>query len=112
MRLVTGRPSQKPGAGAGVDTFTMAEFVDLLWRFVDRPVVDMTNLKGAYDFSLQFQLRGRRLGEEGDKQKESGHERGGTFSYPAITAEVGEKIREMMPALYRQRTRISRYSTG
>jgi len=33
---------------------TMAEFVDLLWRFTDRPVVDMTGLKGAYDFTLQL----------------------------------------------------------
>jgi uncharacterized protein (TIGR03435 family) len=32
----------------------MTSFADMLARFVDRPVVDMTELKGAYDFSLQF----------------------------------------------------------
>jgi uncharacterized protein (TIGR03435 family) len=32
----------------------MTPFADMLARFVDRPVVDMTELKGAYDFSLQF----------------------------------------------------------
>jgi uncharacterized protein (TIGR03435 family) len=32
----------------------MTSFADMLARFVDRPMVDMTDLKGAYDFSLQF----------------------------------------------------------
>ena len=32
----------------------MTSFADVLARFVDRPMVDMTELKGAYDFSLQF----------------------------------------------------------
>jgi uncharacterized protein (TIGR03435 family) len=33
---------------------TMAYFADLLARFVDRPVVDMTGLKGTYDVLLNF----------------------------------------------------------
>ena len=32
----------------------MPSFADMLARFVDRPIVDMTELKGAYDFSLRF----------------------------------------------------------
>jgi uncharacterized protein (TIGR03435 family) len=31
---------------------TMVQFADLLARFVDRPVIDMTELKGAYDATL------------------------------------------------------------
>ena len=31
---------------------TMVRFADMLSRFTDRPVVDMTNLKGSYDFNL------------------------------------------------------------
>jgi uncharacterized protein (TIGR03435 family) len=33
---------------------TMANFTDTLARFTDRPVVDMTELKGTYDFSLNI----------------------------------------------------------
>jgi uncharacterized protein (TIGR03435 family) len=33
---------------------TMTSFADMLARFADRPVLDMTELKGAYDFSLRF----------------------------------------------------------
>ena len=33
---------------------TMTSFADMLARFADRPVLDMTDLKGAYDFSLRF----------------------------------------------------------
>jgi uncharacterized protein (TIGR03435 family) len=33
---------------------TMPAFADLLARFVDRPVVDMTALKGSYDFGMDF----------------------------------------------------------
>ena len=33
---------------------TMAQFAELLARFTDRPVVDMTELKGSYDFALEF----------------------------------------------------------
>jgi uncharacterized protein (TIGR03435 family) len=33
---------------------TMPSFADMLARFVDRPVLDMTELKGAYGFSLRF----------------------------------------------------------
>ena len=32
----------------------MQGFADMLARFVDRPVVDMTELKGAYDFTVEF----------------------------------------------------------
>lgn len=32
---------------------TMASFVETLWRFMDRPVVDETGLKGRYDFSME-----------------------------------------------------------
>lgn len=34
---------------------TMAVLADQLGRFMDRPVVDQTELKGTYDFSLDFQ---------------------------------------------------------
>jgi uncharacterized protein (TIGR03435 family) len=33
---------------------TMANTADLLGRFADRPVIDMTDLKGRYDFTLEF----------------------------------------------------------
>jgi uncharacterized protein (TIGR03435 family) len=33
---------------------TMVNLADMLGRFVDRPVVDMTDLKGGYDFTLDF----------------------------------------------------------
>jgi uncharacterized protein (TIGR03435 family) len=33
---------------------TMAAFVDTLARFMDRPVVDMTELKATYDFSFEL----------------------------------------------------------
>ena len=33
---------------------TMQNFTDTLARFVDRPVVDMTELKGNYDFTIEF----------------------------------------------------------
>jgi len=33
---------------------TMARFTDSLSMFADRPVVDMTDLKGGYDFVLEF----------------------------------------------------------
>jgi len=32
----------------------MASFADLLGRFVDKPVVDMTGITGSYDFDLDF----------------------------------------------------------
>jgi uncharacterized protein (TIGR03435 family) len=32
----------------------MQSFADTLARFMDRPVVDMTELKGVYDFTLEF----------------------------------------------------------
>ena len=32
----------------------MAAFADTLARFVDRPVVDLTDLKGSYDFTLDI----------------------------------------------------------
>jgi len=35
---------------------TMAYLADSLARFVDRPVVDMTNLKGTYDMTLDYNL--------------------------------------------------------
>ncbi len=33
---------------------TMADLVETLWRYVDRPVVDMTGLTGTYDLSLAY----------------------------------------------------------
>jgi uncharacterized protein (TIGR03435 family) len=33
---------------------TMASFTDVLARFMDRPVVDMTDLKGTYDFAFDL----------------------------------------------------------
>ncbi len=32
----------------------MAGFADLLARFTDKPVVDMTQIQGTYDFALEF----------------------------------------------------------
>src|SRR5581483_10334166 len=32
----------------------MIGFADMLARFVDRPVVDMTDMKGLYDFTVEF----------------------------------------------------------
>jgi len=33
---------------------TMAYAAEMLGRFMDRPVVDLTELKGNYDFTLEF----------------------------------------------------------
>jgi uncharacterized protein (TIGR03435 family) len=33
---------------------TLASFADTLWRFLDRPCVDMTGLTGAYNFTLKL----------------------------------------------------------
>jgi uncharacterized protein (TIGR03435 family) len=33
---------------------TMPTFADMLTRFLDRPIVDMTNVKGAYDLTLNL----------------------------------------------------------
>lgn len=33
---------------------TMSQLTETLWRYVDRPVVDMTALAGAYDLSLPY----------------------------------------------------------
>ena len=32
----------------------MPTFADTLGRFLDRPAVDMTGLKGSYDFTMEF----------------------------------------------------------
>jgi uncharacterized protein (TIGR03435 family) len=37
-----------------VKKMTMLSLADMLARFMDRPVVDMTDLKGAYDFALDL----------------------------------------------------------
>ena len=36
---------------------TMADFADLLAQFVDRPVVNMTDLKGSYQAALEFPMQ-------------------------------------------------------
>ena len=36
---------------------TLATFADFLARFVDRPVVDMTELKGSYQMALDLSLQ-------------------------------------------------------
>ena len=33
---------------------SIASLADVLARFADRPVVDMTDLKGNYDFTMEF----------------------------------------------------------
>src|ERR1051326_1556426 len=40
--------------GFQVKKITMPAFADMLTRFTDRPVVDMTDLKGHYDFGLEL----------------------------------------------------------
>jgi len=40
--------------GFEVKKITMTAFAEMLTRFTDRPVVDMTDLKGRYDFSLEL----------------------------------------------------------
>jgi uncharacterized protein (TIGR03435 family) len=40
--------------GFEVKKITMQAFADMLTRFNDRPVVDMTDLKGRYDFNLEL----------------------------------------------------------
>jgi uncharacterized protein (TIGR03435 family) len=35
---------------------TMANFADIISRFVDRPVVDMTELKGSYQIGLDLSM--------------------------------------------------------
>jgi uncharacterized protein (TIGR03435 family) len=36
---------------------TLATFADFLGRFVDRPVVDMTELKGSYQMALDLSMQ-------------------------------------------------------
>ena len=38
-----------------IKNLTMAAIADFLTRFVDKPVVDMTETKGTYEFSMEFQ---------------------------------------------------------
>jgi uncharacterized protein (TIGR03435 family) len=38
-----------------IKNLTMAAIADFLTRFVDKPVVDMTDTKGTYEFSMEFQ---------------------------------------------------------
>ena len=40
--------------GFEVKKLTMSGFAEMLTRFTDRPVVDMTDLKGRYDFTLEL----------------------------------------------------------
>jgi uncharacterized protein (TIGR03435 family) len=40
--------------GFEVKNLTMEMAADMLTRFLDRPVVDMTKLKGTYDFTLDL----------------------------------------------------------
>ena len=42
------------GGKLELSAMSMSNFCEHLSRFVDRPVVDMTELKGLYDFKLQF----------------------------------------------------------
>jgi uncharacterized protein (TIGR03435 family) len=51
-----GRGSSYTFANNGFEAkkLTMAAFAASLERFVDRPIVDMTNLPGNYDFALDF----------------------------------------------------------
>jgi uncharacterized protein (TIGR03435 family) len=44
-----------------VRKLTMAQLADSLGRFVDRPVVDMTELAGTYDLTLEFTLEEYRV---------------------------------------------------
>jgi uncharacterized protein (TIGR03435 family) len=49
--------SSANGSGKGrieAKKVTMAAFADVLARFTDRPVVDFTEVKGSYDFALEF----------------------------------------------------------
>ena len=40
-----------------VTSATMANFSDILARWVDRPVIDKTGLKGAFDFTLELSMQ-------------------------------------------------------
>jgi uncharacterized protein (TIGR03435 family) len=74
---------------------SMAEFLDMLGMQVEKPVVDMTGLKGTYDFSLIFQLelRGGMMGRgpmppgAGGPPPDSLEE-----SQPALTTAVQEQL--------------------
>jgi len=48
-----GRMMFRPGQ-LEAKQMTVANFAELLARFLDRPVVDMTDLKGNYDFKLAY----------------------------------------------------------
>ena len=48
-----GRMMMRPGHFEG-SKFAMSSLADMLSRFVSRPVVDMTELKGIFDFTLNF----------------------------------------------------------
>lgn len=41
-------------AGFEIKKLRMDQFADSLARFMDRPVLNMTNLKGSYDFTLEL----------------------------------------------------------
>jgi uncharacterized protein (TIGR03435 family) len=42
---------------ATVSSATMANFADMLARWVDRPVIDKTELQGRYDFTLELSMQ-------------------------------------------------------
>jgi uncharacterized protein (TIGR03435 family) len=50
------RMMMRMGGGLEARGMSMARFVDMLSRQVSRPVIDMTELKGNYDFTLKYTL--------------------------------------------------------
>ena len=79
----------------------MAELVDRLphvaQAYLVRPLVDLTGLKGAYDFSLTWTPRGPQPGLSGQVNGglvQAPAPRGGITLFEAIEKQLGLKIEE------------------
>jgi len=57
VAAASGKPGVSTGSGIHMERkMTTAALADFVSRFVDRPVVDMTDLKGAYEVALDIPL--------------------------------------------------------
>ena len=69
------------------DDFTMAQFANVLWREVDRPVIDRTGLTGKYDVRLDFAPQ-----NSGDPRVAGAPEPQGVEIFTALTEQLGLKL--------------------
>jgi uncharacterized protein (TIGR03435 family) len=101
-------PSEGGAAGPGgtikigrghleVNKTTVSNFADMLSRLVDRPVLDMTELQGRFDFTLDFAPEGMKtfgmiMGAPAEKPAESASEPSGPSIFTAVQEQLGLKL--------------------